>query len=82
MFKAESELEATPPPHTHMEPLSTAEKHCRAKGTEAVDLSVSFLVQMSHAAPGQQQGDFRQTEGKCERQNGKKMATLAESAAW
>lgn len=34
---------------------------------------------MSHA--DRQQGGFRQTEGKCEREDGKNMATLAEGAA-
>lgn len=38
-------------------------------------------IAMSHADTGQQQGDFRQTEGKCEGEDGKSMATLAERAA-
>lgn len=29
-------------------------------------------IAMSHADTGQQQGDFRQTEGKCEGEDGKK----------
>lgn len=37
-------------------------------------------IAMSHADTGQQQGDFRQTEGKCEGEDGKNMATLAERA--
>lgn len=101
MFKAESELEATP---THMEPLRAAEKqpsimeHRRPRPwmpqrTEVSTLILAFLDflvifvnvsqrQMSHADPGQQQGDFRQTEGKCEREDGKNMAMLSERAVW